>query len=399
MPFENPIIAGEELIRPGIRSEDYKEGETGWRVGRDGSAEFSDLVTRGSTTGDAAQFESLTIGGNDLEEALATIPEGLQGRFDFGSPTENWGGAGPYLVLSLPTVLKPGHTYMWMFSGIGYGSSVSGDQLAVRLRYEWDGPIPTNASPIMRGGRVNVNGTSAGEIQFPTFSPGGENLSADDRLITVGIFVQRISGTGNVLVYSGETARAYCIDLGISPGSQGTRYSPVVGGGNTDPVKYTKQWGYSDVESYQSNGAVSIATNHSTYGYQGNGSAVGNPGGDHHSIWRFNDADIRANLAGATILESYVYVDNVHCYLNSGVTARIGTHNLTSMPSTFSGSLNRWSIPGVPKGGDKWSANLGTTLGNEFKAGTTRGIVLGGVNSINDYSYYNRVFVKFVYEK
>lgn len=41
MPFTNPIIAGnEDLIRSGIKSPNFVHEKSGWRVGRDGSAEF-----------------------------------------------------------------------------------------------------------------------------------------------------------------------------------------------------------------------------------------------------------------------------------------------------------------------------------------------------------------------
>jgi hypothetical protein len=44
MQFENPIIGEEELIRSAIKSENYDPGVTGWRIARDGSAEFTDLL-------------------------------------------------------------------------------------------------------------------------------------------------------------------------------------------------------------------------------------------------------------------------------------------------------------------------------------------------------------------
>lgn len=48
MAFRNSILAGEELVRSGIRSENYVAGVSGWRIGRDGSAEFLDATVRGS---------------------------------------------------------------------------------------------------------------------------------------------------------------------------------------------------------------------------------------------------------------------------------------------------------------------------------------------------------------
>jgi len=44
MAFTNPILAGEELNRTGIRSENYVAGQSGWRIANDGAAEFEDRV-------------------------------------------------------------------------------------------------------------------------------------------------------------------------------------------------------------------------------------------------------------------------------------------------------------------------------------------------------------------
>lgn len=48
MAFRNSILAGEELIRTGMRSANYVAGLAGWRVARNGDAEFNDLTVRGT---------------------------------------------------------------------------------------------------------------------------------------------------------------------------------------------------------------------------------------------------------------------------------------------------------------------------------------------------------------
>lgn len=46
--FEDAILAGLTLVREAIQSQGYQPGEAGWRVGADGTAEFSDLTIRSS---------------------------------------------------------------------------------------------------------------------------------------------------------------------------------------------------------------------------------------------------------------------------------------------------------------------------------------------------------------
>ena len=47
MSFQNPILGGETLIRSGIKSENFVTGFSGWRIGTDGTAEFTGLIARG----------------------------------------------------------------------------------------------------------------------------------------------------------------------------------------------------------------------------------------------------------------------------------------------------------------------------------------------------------------
>lgn len=48
MPFRDPIVAGDTLVRDAIESEGFLTGVTGWSIGRDGDAEFNDATFRGT---------------------------------------------------------------------------------------------------------------------------------------------------------------------------------------------------------------------------------------------------------------------------------------------------------------------------------------------------------------
>lgn len=47
MTFNNSILAGTTLVRDAIQSENFQTGVTGWRIERDGDAEFNDVTVRG----------------------------------------------------------------------------------------------------------------------------------------------------------------------------------------------------------------------------------------------------------------------------------------------------------------------------------------------------------------
>lgn len=50
MSFRNSIVAGVELIREAIQSRNFVTGVSGWRIARDGTAEFLNVIIRGLIT-------------------------------------------------------------------------------------------------------------------------------------------------------------------------------------------------------------------------------------------------------------------------------------------------------------------------------------------------------------
>jgi hypothetical protein len=100
---------------------------------------------------------------------------------------------------------------------------------------------------------------------------------------------------------------------------------------------------------------------------------------DARSLCGFDYAKIMSDTKGATIKACYITLYANHWYWNDGGTARIGTHNYTGRPGSWAGSRvneQRVSSSSWPKPG-KRKVSLGTTIGNEFKSGTAKGIALG----------------------
>jgi hypothetical protein len=62
VPFRDPIVAGETLVRDAIRSEGFVTGVTGWSVERDGDAEFNDISIRGDWTIQGADPDDFITG-------------------------------------------------------------------------------------------------------------------------------------------------------------------------------------------------------------------------------------------------------------------------------------------------------------------------------------------------
>lgn len=98
MSFSNPIIGGNDtLVRDAIQSEGFVSGSTGWRIERDGTAEFNSVTVRGEldvTGTDGSYVRALAQGGH---ADVLLQPQDLAGfdwepgtlRADIASTTDN----------------------------------------------------------------------------------------------------------------------------------------------------------------------------------------------------------------------------------------------------------------------------------------------------------------------
>lgn len=67
MVFQDPILAGATLVRDGIQSEGYVAGSAGWRINRDGTAEFNTGTFRGSVVVKNAGTDVAIIDANGVK--------------------------------------------------------------------------------------------------------------------------------------------------------------------------------------------------------------------------------------------------------------------------------------------------------------------------------------------
>ena len=71
MPFRDPILGGDALVRTAMRSPNYAAGASGWRIARDGSVEFNNGTFRGrlSAGADPGQHFVINPGTGDIVDA------------------------------------------------------------------------------------------------------------------------------------------------------------------------------------------------------------------------------------------------------------------------------------------------------------------------------------------
>lgn len=386
MPFGDPLVAGNILIREAIRSPDYVPGTSGWTINEDGTAEFTNVQV--TVTGTAAGLQivrssdgvlvgsinedgvisgsALTLANNDFSIAgvqLSTLlaeaksPYIAYGRSTSISRTTS-GEVGIFEVAFTAPETKQ-YVLEAQFGGYVEGSA---GLVAVLIR---DGG---SSAPTISSTQVASCG------QDSTGSYQGHNFWARSVVtLTAGLHRLLLTGkvyVGGVLHITGES---------IMTVSQFSEELPNLAvdntGGGTPPPSvqtYRTQWAATWTRSYGADNAYN-----SFYGNEAHQGYYDGSEGNQKSLIGFDYAAIMSALSGATILGCYVTLYAFHWYNNSGGTAVIGTHDNSSAPSTFTGATsNRIQSTGWPKPGLR-SVDLTTAIGNEFKSGATRGIVLG----------------------
>ena len=109
MPFSDPIVAGDVLVRAAIQSPDYVSGVSGWQVSADGSIEAADLTIRGADgrhiRGYIEPINSIPV--LDFRPADATV---VGWDVSAGSAFVYEDSGFQYLGISSPVQYQPGAT-------------------------------------------------------------------------------------------------------------------------------------------------------------------------------------------------------------------------------------------------------------------------------------------------
>lgn len=105
--FNDPILAGKTLIRDAIQSENYVEGVSGWAINKDGTAEFNDIIARGTIFIDDGTGATVQIGPS------AAILLGADGPDPGVLKSENEVGNVSTTVLQSPTRVEGTNSGRW----------------------------------------------------------------------------------------------------------------------------------------------------------------------------------------------------------------------------------------------------------------------------------------------
>lgn len=410
MALPNPIVEGNVLQIPAIQSIDYTTGgSTGWRIARDGTADFNDLNLRGNVgaaqvSADLGIFADIELPNYDsLDTTLDNITSDTTGQLVgwWDQTDANLVGlAAEIKTIGLDFLALPDRIYrIDCYARLTASANTASGQMLLRGIANTDGTFPVaptiaNTAVMLQ---VTYNGAGTGNAVTPfgvaVLDTTGWGHNTWVRLIltlsaSTGTFSQA-SGTAGLgtptlirTVRYAPAARMVVMDAGPSASlnisGQGYNTTDVVptSGGSTPPTvkSYSKTFNATWSRTYDGNNATTW--DDTPYCYQGYYSSTR---GNTKSLIGFDYAAIAAALAGATVTGCKLTIKSAHAYYNSGYTLWWGTHNYTAKPASWNGAnvnQNRNFITNFAAGKTA-TINLGTAIGNEFKAQTSRGISSG----------------------
>lgn len=360
----------------------------GARVAIDGAAgtlsiynASGELVAQMSGDGDLAvnslsvNSDDVTIDGESLAERLDGTGKGRKAYGEIPTGSYSYAANTEGTVLELEVAGETGRSFD--LTGMVHGSSNSvGDTVQVRIR-DGGASQPTTSSTLLLAHDQDV-GIAGNGVTLNVFKRNQALATGRHRLL---ITVKALNGT-----FTFDNAWLDVLDSGLVAVNNGVNRTSGATPPPNPPQTYTTNYFATWSGSY------TPAGNYGTFGgstraYQGD---ANEGSGNRKSMIGFNYSQIASDLSGATILSCKITLYYQHWWYNNGGTAVIGTHNaaVSSAPSTFSGTTNRVQSASWPIGQSR-SVELGTTIGNEFKAATAKGIVLGpGPSSSTTYYGY-----------
>lgn len=378
-------------LQGSVSSFNYLEGHQGWRIDGAGSSQFENINVLGTVGADAGTFESLDING---------IPVATYDWYEIKTPSVRSARESSLALTNSST----GETLIsWTTKyherNTATDSMHSTSTNASRIKAPVDGIYTvswkvgsrwTAGAPTNSGHTVNVRKNSGGS------ATGGTKVDTDSAYVGGGNF-GTCSGTFDIALAAGDylewfsgvnasgTTRELNVGLGESHVSM-TFVSSLTGIGTGGTDLQIATFDCIACRTFQGNN-TERPPNIGDWAYQGYYSSTY---GNQKSMLRFDHTAIAAALSGKSIAACKLKFHVQHSYYST-MDVSIGTHNNTTetaWPGAGGVTTNRVSKINAAAGAT-YTVSLGIAIGDEFKAGTTKGIVFGpGPTTVPNYYGY-----------
>lgn len=366
-----------------LESFNYIEGADGWRVDGNGSAQFENINvinTIGATNG---SFDtSLQLGGVDVATEdfykikfpcvrVARETSGTVSASTSTASTINWDTK--YFERNTAE-----NSMFDSTTATRLKAPVDGIyNLSYNIHTFWSGTLPTGngASAILvqkNGGGVYGTGITVSETSGWMSNANGNwalQSASTDVALSAGDYLEFFS------IPTGSTGSTRNLATNVGACVASLRYvapldGPGVGGSNI----FIASFPCTACRTFQGTN-VERPPNIGDWAYQGQ--YDGNYG-NQRSMLMFDYSSIQSTLSGKTILSCTLRYHITHSYYSS-MDVTVGTHNNTNeltWPGAGGVTPNRKLYINQAEG-SSYTQSLGTTIGGEFQAGTTKGIVFG----------------------
>lgn len=391
MDFGNPIVGNENLIRSAIQSENFNNsstGVTGWRITKDGQATFYNVTIGspeynidedGNAVFSSVSADTILVGGENILNIIGDYPRGVIVRSSSPTSSGNY-TSGTDLLWNRIVIPSFDAARMYKIGSLCHinKQGAAPNFLRQRVRYSWDTPTTTGSPELhtlqkSQATSALFDDTLQAEFVLPVMTISGTDLH-------LGFYID--SGSVSGMRLEGKPYnKAWVEDVGYYV-PEGTFNAS--GGGGNPTQQYTKDYLCTDSSSFLQSG-----TNRGVFEmYQGYYSSTN---GNQYSMMIWDAAQIQADLSGATVDRVQVQLKNTHSYLNSGITAYVGSHNQSNLNGSHSSGQITTGLATVSfaKGQQLWF-DVPTSFGTELKNNTKRGLALGPApnTSQNNYGYW-----------
>lgn len=392
MQFGNPIVGLEELIREAIRSKNFSSdpetGVSGWRIARDGSATFYNLTVgseayfideEGNAVFNTVSAEEISLAGTSLTETLARHGHGIINVVTLSGNTAGYTGTDLlFATITIPN-FQGDRQYAIGGSAIRFDKQAGVDidrvNMSCYIAYDREA---TNADTELFSIQHSVNSTVAND-EIISFRHPFHDTTPEGETAHLSLYFYSEDTSGNLRVQAINGSRIYTEDVG--PAITYNDYD--MSSGVPPTQQYTETYTATFSDSFQEDGTDRNVGEC----YQGDFSSTN---GNQFSLIMFDNAQMRADLAGATIDDVNVYLNNNHSYFNGGMTAVVGTHDKDNIggDQSYSNVNPDRTRESFSKGQAKWF-DVPNSIGEDFRDGQANGLLLGKAPSgSNEYYGY-----------
>lgn len=408
MPFRNPLVAGESLIRTAIRSRNYSPNEAGWRISRTGNAELNELTARASISGTSGSFDNFVANqsfiyrGDELADIIDPLPKGgiVEANVTASQTSNSSGDIIGWFGLDFSR--QPVRAYEMFLSPTELTRDTPSDYVNVYIQATFDGSTPTVNSEILAIYNIpsNNNGGSFDAVHLSYKF----NYNSGDSDDLVRLLVSFDGSGASTLNPNNRLVRCVVKDIGRD-GSYlpNSGYLNDGGGASLDPAA----WHTFDVDSRATRSYAGDDTIRNVDGesiYQGNSGSTSDDlyGNQFSYIW-FKDS-VTGNGDGGTLndmegisssdidyLDVFLYFE--HWWYAEGGNAHIGWHSLPygNRDNTPSGHKfpNRRHVNNIPRETGRWVSIKGTGIETAIIDGSFNfhGVMFGPADP-NDLEHY-----------